>query len=223
MEPGHIRLSRGPKENRSRPAINPLFRSAAQAYGPRVVGVILSGSLDDGTAGLWEIKHRGGVAIVQDPEEARHSGMPRNAMENVEIDYKLKLPEMANLLETLAGPRTAESGEKARIDMEQKNGRNFPLTCPECRGPIEEQFHGKIVELRCRVGHRYSAETFLAAHADTRERVLWTALLAIEEAAELADHLSGGLPVEEQARVEEDVAKNRALAVSLRELITHYL
>jgi two-component system chemotaxis response regulator CheB len=97
-----VRTVQGPKENKARPAIDPLFRSAAVAYGPRAVGVLLSGKLDDGSAGLRAIKRRGGVTIVQDPAEAAYPDMPRNALTHVEIDHCLRVAEMPSLLERLA-------------------------------------------------------------------------------------------------------------------------
>jgi two-component system chemotaxis response regulator CheB len=101
VEDGTVQLTTAPRENRHRPAVDPLFRSAALFYGPRVIGVILSGSLDDGTAGLWEIKRRGGIAVVQDPKEAIHSGMPCSALANVEVDHVVRLSEMAELRKSL--------------------------------------------------------------------------------------------------------------------------
>src|SRR5215472_1690940 len=98
LEPGRLRLSRGPKENRFRPAIDPLFRSAAQVYGPKVIGVILTGGLDDGTAGLWAVKRLGGTAVVQDPEEALVGSMPRNALTNVKVDHCVGVAEIPPLL-----------------------------------------------------------------------------------------------------------------------------
>jgi two-component system chemotaxis response regulator CheB len=98
IERGHVRLSRGPKENNTRPSIDPLFRSAAYSYGPRVIGVVLSGTLDDGTAGLLAIKKRGGIAVVQNPKEALYGDMPRNAIEHASVDYVVRISEMAPLL-----------------------------------------------------------------------------------------------------------------------------
>ena len=107
LERGRVRLIRGPKENRARPAIDALFRSAAYAYGPRVVGVVLTGLLNDGTAGLWAVKDCGGTAIVQDPEEAIAPSMPQNALQNVAVDYCLPLSEIAPLLAQLASTRAS--------------------------------------------------------------------------------------------------------------------
>lgn len=105
IEDSRAELTAAPKENRHRPAVDPLFRSAALAYGSKVVGVILTGTLDDGTAGLWEVKKRGGIAVVQDPSEARYPGMPRSAIQNVDVDYVVPLSEMATLLVSLCSQR----------------------------------------------------------------------------------------------------------------------
>src|SRR5215211_1730254 len=110
IEPNLMRVTRGPKENRFRPAVDPLFRSAAQTYGPRVAGIILTGGLDDGTSGLWAVKRLGGVAVVQDPEEAFMPSMPQSALDQVEVDYTLPLAGMAPLLSRLARTSVAEQG-----------------------------------------------------------------------------------------------------------------
>lgn len=153
---GHVHLHDGPKENHVRPSINPLFRSAAAAYGPRVIGVILTGLLDDGVAGLAEIKRRGGLAVVQDPATARFPSMPENALECVDVDYVAPLEGIAKRLHTLA------MTERAATAVEEPLERNLvDLTCPECRGPVWEERQGRIVEYRCRVGHAYSPLAFL--------------------------------------------------------------
>jgi two-component system chemotaxis response regulator CheB len=126
LEPGRVRLQRGPKEHRHRPAVDPLFRTAARAYGDRVVGVILTGALDDGTAGLLEIKKAGGLAVVQDPAGAVAPGMPRSALANVEVDHKLRLREIAPLLTRIVA-------EPASADVETHDGPRAALTASRSR------------------------------------------------------------------------------------------
>jgi two-component system, chemotaxis family, protein-glutamate methylesterase/glutaminase len=123
LEDGRVRLTHGPKENRFRPAVDPLFRSAAYSYGPRVIGLVLSGALDDGTSGLWMIKDRGGVAMVQDPVDALVPDMPRNALHNVEVDYVVPVSEMPALLmqltsEPLPEPVISEGNGKEPEELE---------------------------------------------------------------------------------------------------------
>jgi two-component system chemotaxis response regulator CheB len=183
IELGHIHLSAAPKENRTRPAINPLFRSAALAYGPRVIGVILSGMLDDGTAGLWEIKRRGGIAVVQQPEDAEFDQMPNNAIANVPVDYRVPISDIGDLLVSLIG----QPGQSLPNRMEAQMGEPTRLTCPDCHGPIERFRFGPITEYKCRVGHAYSPENMLAAHEDAEERALWSAIESLEEGADLAE------------------------------------
>src|SRR5947207_1433933 len=155
LENGYVRVARGPKENRFRPAIDPLFRSAAYIYGPRAIGVVLSGALDDGTAGLWAIKLRGGTAIVQDPAEAVQRSMPLNALDNVAVDYKVPVADMGPLLARLvrdkAGPEPlVAANEREKMEREVKIAREVdsrienimqfgelpPFPCPECHGVL---------------------------------------------------------------------------------------
>src|SRR4028118_2051486 len=155
---GYMRVVRGPQENRFRPAIDALFRSAARAYGPRVVGVVLTGYLDDGTVGLQAVKKRGGVAIVQDPKEAEYPSMPKSALRYVKVDRCLPLAEIPHLLVQLskqpapkeeAYPMTEEIEIESNIAQQQMNtqellenveamGTRTPYTCPECNGSIWE-------------------------------------------------------------------------------------
>src|SRR5262245_4977683 len=164
LEKGYIRVARGPKENRFRPAIDPLFRSAAYVYGPRVIGVVLTGALDDGTAGLWTIKLRGGTAIVQEPEEALIRSMPLNALDNVAVDYKLPVAAIAQLLgrlvrEPAGEPIAVDAREdektrheiriaKEREALEEgvlRYGEFSPFTCPECHGVLTMLREGNII------------------------------------------------------------------------------
>jgi two-component system chemotaxis response regulator CheB len=210
VDAGQIKLSRGAKENRTRPAINPLFRSAATAYGGRVTGVILTGMLDDGVAGLAEIKRRGGVAVIQDPETALFPSMPRHAKERVDVDYVVSLREIASVVSHLA--RT----ERDSIEKEEPLEKTVTaLTCPECRGPISEERQGKIVEYACRVGHRYSPLAMKNEHHDTVERSLWASVVALEEAADIAERLAPELGQDGMA----EASKQREQAALLKTIL----
>lgn len=230
---GVVRVIRGPHENGHRPAVDPLFRTAARAYGPRVIGVILSGVLDDGTAGLLAIKNCGGTAIVQDPADAMYAGMPTSAIENVAIDHVLPAARIGDLLDRLAREPADEEGARAVSDeMERETeieemdraalqGNDRPGTpstfaCPDCGGTLWELRDGEILRFRCRVGHAHSAHALLAAQSDTLDAALWTALRALEESASLArrladraakrGHTQGRARFEQQAREAEDRA-----------------
>ncbi|HWC98785.1 MAG TPA: chemotaxis protein CheB [Candidatus Sulfopaludibacter sp.] len=207
---GHLHVFRGPKENRSRPAINPLFRSAAEVYGSRVTGVILTGMLDDGVAGLAEIKRRGGIAIVQDPATALFPSMPAHALQQIDADYIVTVPEVAELVSKLA---TVERVATEREEPMEKT--LLHLTCPECRGPLWEKRQGRIVEYRCRVGHAYSALSLAREHEETVERTLWSAAVAIEEAVEIAEQLTPELG----DGAEEDILKKRAQLKSIQKML----
>ena len=201
-----VRTTHGPSENGVRPAVDPLFRSAARAYGPRVIGVVLTGSLDDGTAGLAAIKEAGGIAIIQDPEEAFAPSMPRSAQQYVDVDHVLPLKEIAPLLVSLTRegvdeampargphlrPLEADSGEQPiAFSPEDRPGRLAVVTCPECHGNLWESEEGGILRFRCRVGHGYTADSMLAAHTDTVDRALWFALRALEERVALTRKLA---------------------------------
>jgi two-component system, chemotaxis family, protein-glutamate methylesterase/glutaminase len=185
LQKGRVHLSHGPKENWTRPAINPLFRSAAVAYGAGVIGVILTGTLDDGVAGLAEIKRRGGVAVVQDPRSAMFSSMPLNAIKSVDVDHVVPLPQIGRFVAELV-----ETERVAAVKEEPMSRTPSNLTCPECRGPLWEERQGRIVEFTCRVGHKYTPLAMEAEHRMTVERSLWSSLVALEEAAEIAEKLA---------------------------------
>src|SRR5688572_30794687 len=208
LEKGTIRVARGPKENRFRPAIDPLFRSAAYIYGPRTIGVVLTGALDDGTAGLWTIKLRGGTAIVQEPSEALIRSMPLNALDNVEVDYKLPAAEIGELLAVLvreeapATPRVAEAEDdktrreihiaRERDALEEGSlqlGEFSPFTCPECHGVLSMLREGKIVRFRCHTGHAFSSDTLLTSNGEELEARLWDAVRASDESVFLLNRL----------------------------------
>ena len=206
VEEGTIRVVHGPTENGYRPAVDPLFRSAARAYGPRVIGVILTGALDDGTAGLAAVKEAGGVAIVQDPDEAFASSMPRSARAFVQVDHVRPMREIGALITSLTdeqtGARAAETGPgvtaiapphgppNIALDGSDRPGKVSVFTCPECHGTLWEADEGGIVRFRCRVGHVYSPESMLSAQTDSVDRALWVALRSLEERAALTHRLS---------------------------------
>jgi len=191
-----MRLSHGPKENRHRPAIDPLFRTAAEAHKSRVIGVVLTGTLDDGTMGLKAVKDAGGVTIVQEPREALYPDMPRNALQVVGPDFVLPLKEIGALLPRLIQEAAKEkvmkgfkdkgmkpenkrikSGNKISSDL----GPPSMFVCPECNGPLWEMRDGKATLFRCMVGHSFAPENLFAAQTEEVERALWIALRALEE------------------------------------------
>ncbi len=203
---GKVRITRGPKENRFRPAIDPLFRSAAYTYTNRVVGVILSGALDDGTAGLWTVKQYGGIAIVQDPLDAEVSSMPRNAMRQVKVDHSVPVSEMASLLVRICKePLTEKSGvmkdEQTKKEIEiaaeenalEKGLMNFgelrPFTCPECHGVLSRLYNGDLVRYRCHTGHAYTVDALMASLTEKVEDYLYNAIRGMDETIILLNHL----------------------------------
>lgn len=208
LENGYIRLTRGPKENRFRPAIDPLFRSAALKYSNRVIGIILSGALDDGTAGLWTIKQRGGLALVQDPADAETASMPESAIRQVDVDYVLPAGQLAARLvelvnQTVAPPEEIDDLETQKTDLEiriaaQENdvamnilsyGTFSPYTCPECHGVLTMLQEGSLARFRCHTGHAYSVDTLLVAVTEAVEDNLYSTMRSMEEAIILLNHL----------------------------------
>jgi two-component system, chemotaxis family, protein-glutamate methylesterase/glutaminase len=201
---GNLRLTRGPKENGHRPAIDPLFRTASHIYGPRVVGVILSGNLNDGTAGLLGIKQRGGVAVVQSLETALYQGMPQSAIDHVAVDHVLSPPAISLLLTELVtqpvqpwkvvpmsdDPEVQQTDEFGLADRHKQPGVPSTMTCPECHGTLWEVKDEELVRFRCRVGHAYSDEALLVHQGEQLEAALWTALRALEEHAALGRRLA---------------------------------
>ena len=206
LDDSRVRVTRGPKENRSRPAIDPLFRSAALAKGRRVIAVVLSGMLDDGTAGLWSVKDRGGIAIVQDPLEAEYPSMPENALQNVTVDYEVRVAEMGPLLTRLVQeplpavsdppppPQLVVETAVANEENAMKSGTMqlgdlSPYACPECHGVLSQIREGGILRFRCHTGHAYSANSLLAGLAENTENVLWSAVRSLEETVILLRHM----------------------------------
>src|SRR5262245_14727849 len=222
LENGYIRITKGPKENRFRPAIDPLFRSAAYIYGPRVIGVVLTGGLDDGTAGLYTIKLRGGTAIVQEPADAVIRSMPLNALAYTEADYKLRAAEIGDTIvrlvreEAPAMPRVAaEEEEKTRLEVKiaegadalEENVMRFgelsPFTCPECRGVLTLLREGNIVRFRCHTGHALGASSLLQGTSEVMEQKLWDGVRALDEVVMLLNKLGEQFAADGNTRAAE--------------------
>jgi len=227
IEDGHVAARRGPRESRHRPSADTLFRSAADAYGQRVVGVVLTGALDDGTAGLRAIKERGGLAVVQDPSDADHAGMPLSAMTGVKVDHCVPLKSLAPLLESLArDPIAASTGPSLpEVVTMSGNGRNteFGFTCPECHSSLQESYLGNLLQFSCRAGHTFTGEGLLAGQSEALERSLWSSLIATEERAQLISRLSRSMSFENdgsyKARLEKKARKTTEHAQELRQLL----
>jgi two-component system chemotaxis response regulator CheB len=208
LENGTIRLARGPREHGFRPAIDPLFRSAALSFGSRVVGVVLSGTLDDGSAGLVAIKRHGGYSIVQDPNEALYSGMPVSAIQHDHVDRILPVSEIASTLVELASRPVEKDGDDlmpnetdTEPDIVKKDMETFEsgspsmtsrtvLSCPSCGGVIWELKQGDLIHYRCHVGHAFSEESMFSEQGESLELALWTAVRALEERAALSRRLA---------------------------------
>jgi two-component system chemotaxis response regulator CheB len=202
VEGSRVRLSRNASENGFRPAVDVLFRTAARAFGPRVVGVVLTGNLDDGTAGLAAIKRCGGLAVVQDPADADYPGMPESAIANVVVDYVVPLDGIGPLLDRLVREPLPANGPAGCRDIEEEpdlmgiddrdtggkssSGEPSGFTCPECGGTLYERPGGKPAHFRCRTGHAYSPESLLARQTDALGATLWAALRSLEENAALS-------------------------------------
>ncbi|ACO47446.1 chemotaxis protein CheB [Deinococcus deserti] len=228
-----VLLSRGPRENRSRPAIDVLFRSAAVEAGSRVIGVVLTGNLDDGTSGLHVIKQAGGLAVVQDPDDAEFASMPRSALNAVKVDHVAPLSELGALLASLVDDRARNhrptplaSEDVRRLEVElgvareehalskgvTRLGAPSPLTCPECHGTLIEIREGTLVRFRCHSGHAYTAGTLLTEVSESVESKAYQALRALGETVILLRQLS------DQRQKQGDPAGAEAFLARAREV-----
>ncbi|MCB2379576.1 chemotaxis protein CheB [Hymenobacter sp. BT635] len=222
VKEGQVLVTKGPHENHYRPAADALFRSAAAYYGPNVIGVVLTGMLHDGTAGLELVKRAGGQTVVQDPAEAEFPSMPESALSNVPIDYVVPLREMGFLLNRLARmPVGSVSNIPEDIKMEaaiaerivgsieevSQLGRTVPMTCPDCGGSLWEMKHGKLLRYRCHTGHAFSADALLQRSQHGLEESLWVALRMMEERKNLLTNMAsrgeGAYSVQQEERIEE--------------------
>ena len=232
VEEGRVRVMKGPKENGHRPAVDPLFRSAASSYGPRVVGVVLTGALDCGTSGLMAVKKEGGLTVVQDPRDAFCPDMPKSALEYVAVDHCVSLEELGALLPRLvATPVAPRSRKRSRqvetevkamkVDIPSMDDPPSPLEyakpsyygCPDCGGVLFELEEDGLLRFRCRTGHAYTAEALSGSQQNQLDGALWAALRALEESASLSRRLAAqarershdrsALRFEERARTAE--------------------
>jgi two-component system chemotaxis response regulator CheB len=204
----HVGVKRGPKENRFRPSIDALFRSAAYNYGARVIGVVLSGALDDGTSGLWTVKELGGVTVVQLPGEAAFDSMPLSALDHVQIDYSMSAAEIGSLIARLCeGPSHIEAakagvpGKQLEIEVAIAAGGDAlrkgvmtlgelsSFSCPECHGVLIKLTEGNKSRFRCHTGHAYTASALLSGVMTSIGEGSWQVMRALEEAAMLLEQM----------------------------------
>lgn len=235
-----IRLTMGPRENHTRPAIDPLFRSVALTYGPRAIGVVMTGLLDDGTAGLAAIKERGGTTIVQDPNDAMYPDMPRSAIDHVEVDHVIQRRALPALLQRLSAqevvmnpntpvPKALEI--ETRIGLAENAleagvmtlGEPSKYTCPDCHGVLLHVKDSPMLRFRCHTGHAYSADSLLATVTGSAEDAVWNAFRALEESVmllrEMADE-ARDRPNGNAASLDEQADRFRRRASQVRDVVT---
>jgi two-component system, chemotaxis family, protein-glutamate methylesterase/glutaminase len=195
LTPDRIRVTRGPRVNGMRPAVDVLFRTAADTFGPRVAAVVLSGGLDDGSAGLAAVRAAGGVGLVQSPDDAMIESMPRNAIELAEPEHVLPAAKIGSMLVRLVQQPAKEERRPVKqggVAMEAVGARDTPgevtgITCPECHGSIWlKNGDGGDASLTCRVGHAFSPESFYEVQSQNVENALWAGVRSLEEQASLA-------------------------------------
>jgi two-component system, chemotaxis family, protein-glutamate methylesterase/glutaminase len=216
LNSGHIELSHGPRENLHRPCINIMFRSAAATYGQRVAGVLLTGFLDDDAAGLWEIQQRGGATIVQDPREATFSSMPESAIHGLNVQYIVRLDEMAPLLKRLAmNPKGNSSSPEP--DAEPAIAA-CGQTCATCGGSMSKVRMGALREYRCHIGHRFGTKTMLAEKQAAVERAVETALAQSEELIALLENVMLEAEPDSREQIQESLARRHEEQRTLRSL-----
>lgn len=232
---GEVRLTNGPRENGHRPAVDPLFRSAARAHGRKVIGVVLSGALDDGSAGLQMIGEAGGLALVQEPASALYPSMPDSALGHTPSARAVPIEELADAICQAVDEPLAHGAdddreqlvtsvpvdEPERSDDNPRNGVLSAITCPECGGSLwEHDDHEGMLRFKCHVGHAYSVDSLEISQAQALEAALWAALRSLQERAELfrrlARRVGGGERLESKAKVVDEHA------AVMRELVTSF-
>lgn len=220
LEDDRVLVTRGPKENRFRPSIDALFRSAAYTCGPRVIGVVLTGYLDDGTSGLWSVQRMGGVAVVQDPRDAEQPSMPTNALEFVAAEYVLPVAQLGGLLVRLTQERApaktrlpaaeldllkieltiAKQGGGFELGIIEK-GKLTPFTCPDCHGALTQLIEGKLIRYRCHTGHAYTVSALLSEVTESVESMLYQAMRGLEETKMLLHNIGMHFTETQQTQV----------------------
>ena len=236
IDQGHVRLSRGPKESHARPSVDVLFRSAAVYGGQRVIGVVLTGQLDDGTAGLWAIKDRGGTTVVQSPADAEYPSMPASALEHVKVDYNLPIADIPNILRSLTRESIqvgeAQVNEKIALETQialdgkaldrgvRSIGRQSFYTCPDCHGSMVMVEEGSIKRYRCHTGHGFSERALADQSRVKIEETLWAALAQMEERATLLRELAdrADVPAQTASRYRAELKELQHMSRQVREL-----
>ena len=200
VEEDRILIKRGPKENRFRPSIDALFRSAAYNYGSRVIGIVLTGLLNDGTSGMWSVKRLGGLGIIQQPQDAAYPSMPTSVLEYVAVDYISPLTDIGPLLCQLTQEQVLPTPEIPMDELDRlklevsiaaqgdgfnmgilKMGELSPLTCPECSGVLVRFDENHLIRYRCHTGHAFTASALLSEVTKSVEDSLWKTLRGLEE------------------------------------------
>jgi two-component system, chemotaxis family, protein-glutamate methylesterase/glutaminase len=233
VKPGEVRVIFGPKENNFRPAIDPLFRSAANIYDGRVVGVLLSGALDDGTHGILQIHRAGGMTVVQSPDDAEHRAMPESAIRRVKIDFVRPASEIGPLIADLVSRDVDVSPTLGDDEVDVSEGlisalrlpnvrKPSPFICPDCNGALWEVNDGDVTNFRCHVGHGFGVDTLLSLQATKIEQALWSAVRGFEERAALqkrtANGTSSSIP-EMRTRLLESAREQQQMADLLRSIL----
>jgi two-component system chemotaxis response regulator CheB len=223
VRPGYVQVVRGPKENGFRPSVDALFRTASIAYGARVIGVVLTGNLDCGTAGLLSIKARGGIALAQDPTEAPVPAMPQSAIDHVAVDEVASLAALPALIrQFVSEPATAFPSPLApeipKLEGEEL-GSPADIVCPICQGKLTETTLDGFHSFRCHVGHSFSLESVAAEQAEEVERALWASVRALEESATFAGRLAKSTIGDTQLRFLEKQETQSDHAATIRRIL----
>jgi two-component system chemotaxis response regulator CheB len=226
-----VLVTKGARENRSRPGIDPLFRSAAVSHTSRVIGVVLTGMLDDGTAGLIAIQKCGGIAVVQDPKDAAYPGMPQSALNNLKVDHCVPISKMGRLLKTLTHERPGKSkpipkdvrseahiAERVLSDVAEVNtlGNQVPYNCPNCGGVLWEMASADVSRYRCHTGHSFTVPALLESQSEKIEETLWISLRMFEERKNLLNSTQGKFAVQRARETQIHIDRIRAILLDPR-------